>query len=151
MNCLTRYVAGAFCIWDGGRLPTEAEWNFAAAGGDEQRRRPWSSPPSSETMDPTYAVYATTVTAAVGAHSPKGDGLWGQADMAGNIWEWVQDSNAPYVTPCSNCANLTAGLDGIIRGGSYAEDGSYLFSWNRISDPPAKLSADIGVRCVRAP
>jgi len=62
--------------------------------------------------------------------------------------EWVQDSNAPYVSPCTNCANLTDGLDGLIRGGSYAEDGSYLFSWNRISDPPGELSADIGVRRV---
>lgn len=88
-------------------------------------------------MDPTYAVYETTLTANVGAHSVKGDGRWGQADMAGNIWEWVQDSNATYVTPCINCANLTTGLDGVIRGGSYAEDGSYLFSWNRISDPRA--------------
>jgi sulfatase modifying factor 1 len=151
MNCLTRYVAGAFCIWDGGRLPTEAEWNYAAAGGDEQRRRPWSNPPSSETMDSSYAVYATSATANVGAHSPKGDGLWGHADLAGNIWEWVQDSHAAYVTPCTNCANLTDGLDGLIRGGSYAEDGSYLFSWNRLSDPPSKLSADIGVRCARKP
>jgi formylglycine-generating enzyme required for sulfatase activity len=151
MNCLTRYVAGALCIWDGGRLPTEAEWNYAAAGGDEQRRRPWSNPPSSDAMDPTYAVYETTATAAVGAHSSKGDGLWGHADLVGNIWEWVQDSNAPYVTPCTNCANLSDGLDGVIRGGSYWEDGSYLFSWNRIAEPPEKLSADLGVRCVRKP
>ena len=47
INDLNWYEAAAFCIWDGGRLPTEAEWNYAAAGGAEQRVYPWSSPPTS--------------------------------------------------------------------------------------------------------
>lgn len=54
------FDAFAFCIWDGGRLPTYAEWNFAAAGGDEQRYYPWSSPAQSSEITAAHAVYECT-------------------------------------------------------------------------------------------
>jgi sulfatase modifying factor 1 len=54
---VTWFIASAFCAWDGGRLPTYAEMNFAAAGGNEQRHYPWSAPPSSETISRTQAAY----------------------------------------------------------------------------------------------
>ena len=56
MNCIDWYTAYAFCIWDGGRLASEAEWNFAAAGGSEQRYYPWGD----ASLDPTLASYGCT-------------------------------------------------------------------------------------------
>jgi len=157
MNCITWYEAFAFCIWDGGRLPTEAEWNYAAAGGAEQRVYPWSAPPTSNTIDATRAVYGnpTSGVAAVGSKSPAGDGLWGQSDLAGNVWEWALDwFVVPYANPCSDCA-VTAdasALARVIRGGGFGQvDTSLLVSSFRFSAPSTNRDSSLGVRCAKDP
>ena len=150
VNCLDWYTAFAFCAWDGGRLPTEAEWNYAASGGSEQRYYPWSSPATSTTIDDSYAVYYDGSTKNVGSKSPKGDGKWGQSDLAGNVWEWTLDCYSTYPMPCNNCAEL-GGMDAsdwVFRGGNYYV-GHDLRSAYRNNYNPEANNCSIGARCAR--
>jgi formylglycine-generating enzyme required for sulfatase activity len=155
MNCIDWYTAFAFCAWDGGRLPTEAEWNYAASGGSEQRYYPWSSPATSTTADDSYAVYcggSCSGTQNVGSKSPKGDGKWGQSDLAGNVFEWTLDWYDTYQMPCNNCADITdtsASYRVMIRGGSFDNVASDFRSAERDYYGPENHEYGIGVRCAR--
>jgi formylglycine-generating enzyme required for sulfatase activity/photosystem II stability/assembly factor-like uncharacterized protein len=153
-NCMDWYTAFAFCAWDGGRLPTEAEWSYAAAGGSEQRAYPWSVPPTSATIDDSYAVYCGSSCDSsqnVGSKSPKGDGKWGQSDLAGNLWEWTLDWRGSYQVPCSNCADLIdpAADSRVIRGGRYYGGATQLWSSYRGSALPVLHNQSAGSRCAR--
>jgi formylglycine-generating enzyme required for sulfatase activity len=165
IDCVTWYEALAFCIWDGGRLPTEAEWNYSAAGGSEQRQYPWSNPPSSTTIDCAHANYgglnptATTCVLpgtgsanGVGSESPVGDGRWGHADLSGNVWEWTIDWYVvPYPSPCTNCAERSPATFRVNRGGSFLGDAAGLLSSSRNITAPSDRVATGGARCARAP
>lgn len=157
ISCLTWFEAEAFCIWDGGRLPTEAEWNYAAVGGTAQRPYPWGT----TAPDCSYANFygfaggtfcAGSAFGAVGALSPKGDGLYGQADLAGNAWEWVKDWYADaYPNPCSNCENTTASTGRVIRGGGFDSGSQNMLSSTRYHVTGAQPFSDgVGARCARA-
>jgi formylglycine-generating enzyme required for sulfatase activity len=159
INCIDWYEAFAFCIWDGGYLPTEAEWNYAAAGGVQQRAFPWSIPASSLTIDCTYANYeegggVTCVNGAlmnhVGTESPQGDSRWGQADLAGNVGEWVLDAAGTYQNPCDDCADLSD-PGRRYRGGLAWTDASTLRSASRASLAENTHTPALGVRCARDP
>jgi formylglycine-generating enzyme required for sulfatase activity len=162
LNCIDWRVAFAFCAWDRGRLPTEAEWNYAAAGGSEQREYPWSNPPSSVDIDISYTVFQcesdgmTGCSLAdilhVGSKSPKGDGRWKQADLGGGVFEWTMDNLLfPYAVPCVDCANIGADFARLIRGGGWFNEAPFLLSTYRLGVPPNFSFSNIGIRCARTP
>jgi formylglycine-generating enzyme required for sulfatase activity len=157
INRLNWFDAAAFCIWDGGFLASEAEWNYAAAGGNEQRVYPWSSPPNSTTVNDTYAVYcggSCESTQDVGSKSPTGNGKYGQADLAGNVWEWAADwERSPYSeTSCTNCAYCTASTYRVRRGGGCGYEGlEHLLAGSRLHELPSGRDYTIGARCARTP
>jgi formylglycine-generating enzyme len=162
MNCLTWYEAMAFCIWDGGYLPTEAEWNYVATGGDQQRAYPWSQPAGDLTINDSFASYhdgtncvgdgvagcATTDLVPVGS-KPAGDSRWGASDLAGNVWEWMLDWSGDYAADCADCANLDLSSSRVIRGGSFFVSESDARASSRNSFAPASR-VSIGARCARA-
>lgn len=152
VRCVSWYLAQAFCIWDGGRLPTEAEWNAAASGGEQQRVYPWSVLASNTVIDGSHLVYATTAPATPGSR-PSGEGRFGHADLSGNVAEWVFDNYAsPYLSDsCVDCANHTAAPFRSLRGGGYLEAASTVLSSYRSALDPAALRAFVGFRCARDP
>jgi formylglycine-generating enzyme required for sulfatase activity len=170
INCVTWYEAYAFCIWDGGFLPSEAEWEYAAAGGSQQREYPWgSTEPGTENK---YAIYGDNIgdcyypsgtlmpctgvvnIAPVGTPS-LGAGFWGQLDMAGEVAQWTLDWFAPnyvdtYVIPCVDCANLSLDpVDRVIRGG--VGPLWQLLPTDRYGLSPSNRDSFAGLRCARIP
>jgi formylglycine-generating enzyme required for sulfatase activity len=158
-NCMDWYTAFAFCAWDGGRLATDAELNYASAGGSEQREYPWGS----AAPDPSKASYfdytlggcngngnsdCVLADLIVVGTKPGGNGRWGHADLAGNVWEWTLDWYATYQNPCDNCANLTDASDRVIRGGGFYDSAYWLGSATRDTLTPGYVYR-VGGRCAR--
>lgn len=161
MNCVSWYLAFAFCIWDGARLPTEAEWEAAAAGLSEERTFPWGG----ATPDFATNVVANCKADGEAACSPAdllmvgsraaGAGRFGHLDLSGSLWEWTLDHyDATYyqsVGTCSNCANLASATPRALRGGSFTSLGAALRASARASKPPRTSDPYTGFRCARSP
>lgn len=142
--CATWLELFGFCAWDGGRLPTQAEMNYASAGGNEQRYYPWVSTAVEQisinqgswccqgdgsvagechTTYPSGAAYpcAQSDLTEVGSF-PAGVGKWGQLDLAGNAYKITRDGSDNYnpLTPCNNCARLdNTSVGRVTHGGSF--------------------------------
>jgi len=154
INCVNWWESYAFCIWDGGFLPSEAEWEYAAAGGSQQREYPWGSTDPGNGTE--YANYMGGPITPVGS-ATLGAGLWGQLDLVGNVWQWNVDWAAALSDPCVNCAQITPSSGRVYRGGDYyilfpsALRVSPSGGFNGNEYPPSNRDWVIGFRCARTP
>jgi len=166
MRCVNWYLAFAFCIWDGGRLPTEAEWTMAASGGFEDRHYPWSISDRDHSISDERATYWTPEHPSeqpepVGSH-PAGAGKFGHEDLAGNVLEWTLDwyHEEPSELPCHgaatagseqqsiiDCVELQPTHTRLMKGGSYLNSTADLTNSRRLADAPSSRQPFNGFRC----
>jgi formylglycine-generating enzyme required for sulfatase activity len=153
------YAAVAYAKWVNKRLPTEAEWEYAARAGQKAAEFPWGTAPA----DPSRANYATSgvqMTTPIGSYPPNPYGLF---DLAGNVWEYCLDewqenyyAISPRINPVAGDDRLTDGdvtrvtTRRVIRGGSWGGDPVNLRVAYRDSHPPTGAGPHVGFRCARS-
>jgi formylglycine-generating enzyme len=156
--------AVAFCAWADARLPTEAEWEYAARGGRVRCRFPWGDelePGGEHRMNVFQGVFPAdnsledgyAGTAPVGAFAPNGYGLH---QVTGNVWEWTADwfDRAYYAaSPRRDPQGPPAGAARVMRGGSYLCHASYCNRYRvdaRSSSTPDSTTGNLGFRVARS-
>lgn len=134
-------MAKAYCAWHRKRLPTEAEWEKAARGGQEEI-------PDNEDSLQAYAWYGQNSGLQSHPVASKAPNAFGIFDMSGNVWEWVSDWYAPYASErSSNPQGPENGRDRLIRGGSWKDLASQSSPTRRYYNRASYTSNHLGFRC----
>ena len=154
--CVSWAMAVAFSEWIGGRLPSEAEWEYGARGpmesADDYAVFPWGD----DQIDCDHAAYSGCPgdEVDVGSFSPLGDSPFGLADMAGNVYEWAQDcyhdSYAGAPGDGRAWEGCGAGGDRVLRGGSWINAAEYCRSAYRYGSTPGYRDFVLGLRPARS-
>jgi sulfatase modifying factor 1 len=166
INCINWFEAYAFCIWDGGFLPSATELAYASAGGDEQREYPWgTTPPGTANQFAIYGYHygsgllnqAGLANIAPVGTATLGAGLWGQLDLVGELQMWTMDAfeielysfrmEGDHCTDCYNRHSFAMAVVGsAFSSSSLGWVGGPGSETIRLARHP-----EIGFRCARAP